>query len=74
MTTTMPPLVTIDSHQAAVLHFALGLALESQHAQIKLRGAAPFVQSIALMISACKAEQEKLETAFPRLKNGEAEK
>lgn len=59
--------VTIDSHQASVLHFALTAAIDATEKQIKLASARPFADAIALQISAYKAEREKLEAAFPRL-------
>jgi hypothetical protein len=67
--TVTPNAGYIDSHRAALLHFAVTSAIETQMDAIKLKGALPFAQSIALMISALKAEQEKLEVAFPRLKS-----
>lgn len=60
--------MNIDSHQASLFHFALTAAIEAAQAQIRLKSAAPFVEAIALQISAYKAEQAKLEAAFPVLK------
>lgn len=59
--------VTIDGHQAAILHFALTAAIERMTDQLKLKGAQPFADAIAWQISAYRAEREKLEAAFPRL-------
>lgn len=64
--------VTIDSHQASILHFALTAAIERTTDQIKLKSSQPFADAIALQISAYRAEREKLEAAFPRLKPAEA--
>lgn len=64
--------VTIDSHQASILHFALSAAIDLTTAQLKLKSSLPFADAIALQISAYRAEREKLEAVFPRLKPAEA--
>jgi len=61
------PTVTINSHQASILHFALTAAIDATEKQIKLASARPFADAIALQISAYRSEREKLEAAFPRL-------
>jgi hypothetical protein len=60
--------LVIDSHRASILHFALTAAIETTQAQLKLKGAQPFADAIALQISAYRAERSKLEEAFPILK------
>lgn len=71
MTTEANAHLTIDSHRASILHFALSSAIETTTQQLKLKSSLPFVEAIAIQISAYKAEREKLEQAFPRLKADE---
>jgi hypothetical protein len=59
--------ITINSQQASLMHLAISAAIRETTDQLKLKSSQPFAVALALQISAYKAEQEKLEAAFPRL-------
>ena len=59
--------VTISGSQAAILHSALTLAVESTRDSLKLKSSERFAASIKGQLAAYEAEKARLAASFPEL-------
>ena len=65
--------ISINGQQAAILHAALGQAIESTREQMRLKSAAPFRSALSIQLSGYETERTRIAETFPELRDAVAE-